>query len=263
MPTSHGNISLKAKPRTIMGITTTLNQPTGKPSHLNRPPTSPSQLSLSLAILLSSILTYLVVTPPNPNTANDTPSTGDFVRRYGFTGHAFSIHLGPLLFLALGVYSSALAYYHPYIPPTLLRHGAANGFNPGLVTWSYRTAIPLVFLLGVGIPLRLAAFSHLGENFTFGLAEPDRLVKGGGYRWVQHPSYTGLVVTVVAHAVSTYRVDGAVSCLVAPRWFGVFRRVERLVVSVIPPSPRTKDILKWGVNADIWNRCRFGWRWWC
>ncbi|KAK0644082.1 hypothetical protein B0T16DRAFT_293294, partial [Cercophora newfieldiana] len=162
-------------------------------------------------------------------------------------------------------FTSALAYHHPRIPPSLLRHGATNGLNPRLITWTWTSAVPLFAMLFVGIPLRLTSFSTLGKNFTFGLAEPDQLVTSGIYQYVQHPSYTGLVITVVAHAALTYRIDGGLSCIIPPRWYGFGKRLERFVVPVwvalvvlmiSKRVPEEEAMMKgtFGQQWEVWHR---------
>jgi hypothetical protein len=69
---------------------------------------------------------------------------------------------------------------------------------PCLFTWSLHSAICLS-LIYVGVLLRLEAYSALGRNFTFKLAEPDRLITTGLYRYVRHPSYVGQVIVLGAN----------------------------------------------------------------
>jgi protein-S-isoprenylcysteine O-methyltransferase Ste14 len=200
-----------------------------------------AQGSLAAAILLANIGAYMVVTPPNPNTTPILP-TGDWLRQWGFTDDnkiTTSLRAFPPAFISL--HTALLAWHfrpdpnpksNNHIPRRLLRHGPTNAFNKNLITWSRATAIPLFFLLAIGIPLRLTAYSTLGKNFTFGLAEPDRLITTGIYRFVQHPSYTALIITVIAQAALMYRTDGALSCWISPRWYGLCRRLEVLMVPV-------------------------------
>lgn len=133
----------------------------------------------------------------------------------------------PLGFFSL--YAALLAYHYPSIPPSLLRHGPANGINTKLFTWSRYTAIPLALNLGVGVPLRLVSYSSLGKNFTFGLAKPDRLTTTGIYRWVQHPSYTALVFLILANVALLGRLNGVWACWAPPRLMRVLRK------TIVPP----------------------------
>lgn len=194
-------------------------------------PFSLPQASLAATILTSTAGTYVALSPPNPATTTQAvPATGDSARIFAHR-HAAKIAVAPLGALAL--HASALAYFYPSFPAALLRHGAENGLDPRLVTWSAAaTTVPLALILCVGIPLRLASYASLGTNFTFALAEPDRLTTTGLYRYVQHPSYTGLVVLIVCNVALLCRTDGALSCWAPPSWYRVLRLAEFVLAPV-------------------------------
>jgi protein-S-isoprenylcysteine O-methyltransferase Ste14 len=177
---------------------------------------------------MSTVGTYIALSPPNPATQS-VPATGDSIRLFTHR-HTTKIAVAPLGILAL--HASSLAYSYPSIPAALLRHGADNGLNPHLVTWSAATSIPLALILCAGIPLRLASYASLGRNFTFALAEPDRLTTTGLYRYVQHPSYTGLLVLIVCNVTLLCRTDGALSCWAPPPWYRVLRLAEWVLAPV-------------------------------
>ncbi|KAI4868196.1 hypothetical protein F4820DRAFT_411132 [Hypoxylon rubiginosum] len=214
-----------------------------------------SQTSLAATILTSTAGTYIGFTPPNPGT-KPVPSTGDLWRRLSVTNKRFiNIAFAPLGLLAL--HASSLAYFYPHIPPLVLRGGAANGLNPDLVTWSGATSIPLALILCAGIPLRLVPYASLGKNFTFTLAEPDRLKTTGIYRYVQHPSYTGLLVLLVSNVALLGRTDGALSCWIPPAWH---KALQALVWGAI------LSLSIFGVWTRVWQeermlRARFGAEW--
>ena len=191
-------------------------------------PFSLPQASLAAAILASTAGTYLALPPPNPSTKS-APATGDTIRLFLTHKHATKIAVAPLGLLALHV--SALAYFHPAIPASILRHGADNSLNTNLITWSAATAIPLVMNLCIGIPLRLAAYTSLGKNFTFTLAKPDGLKTTGLYRYVQHPSYTGIVLIAFCNLALLCRPDGVLRCWPSAQWLGVF---DALYWAVVP-----------------------------
>lgn len=182
-------------------------------------PTSLSQASLAAAFAGSAVGTYLGLTPPNPDPEpNSSQPITDTLSRIKLTGkYTIKATLAPLTFTAL--HMSALAYTHPNIPSSILRHGAENGLSKDLITWSPSTAIPLGLILCAGVPLRLGAYASLGKNFTFALAAPSRLNTGGIYRYVQHPSYTGLVTLFVSNLALLLRPSGPLSCWVPPEWF--------------------------------------------
>ena len=65
-----------------------------------------------------------------------------------------------------------------------------NTLNAQSLTPSRSTIPPLLLLLLFAIPLRLHSYVSLGQNFTFHLAAPDKLITTRIYSYVQHPSYT-------------------------------------------------------------------------
>ncbi|KAH8657826.1 prenyl cysteine carboxyl methyltransferase ste14 [Xylariales sp. PMI_506] len=223
-------------------------------------PISFAQASLAAAILASAVGTYIGVTPPNPAPATAPPSAGDWVRRLNLTHkHTTKACFIPLGFLTLHV--SALALRYPgTIPASVLRHGAVNPLNPDLITWSPATVIPLALILGVGAPLRLVPYTSLGRNFTFELAEPDRLVTTGIYRYVQHPSYTGLVLLIACNFALLCRADGAMSCWVPPRYYTAFVNLEYLLV---PMACLITGVLMWTrvKQEESMLRAKFGRKW--
>lgn len=179
------------------------------------------QASLAAVILVATAGTYVALTPPNP-AKNVVPPTGDSIRQFNFAGdYTTKIALAPFGVLAL--HASSLAYSRPNIPPYLLGYGAKNGLNTRLITWSAATCIPLGLILCAGVPLRLLSYTSLGSNFTFTLAEPDHLKTTGMYRYVQHPSYTGLVLLMFATVALLGRVDGVLSCWIPPSWYKAVR----------------------------------------
>ncbi|KAK8122679.1 prenyl cysteine carboxyl [Apiospora sp. TS-2023a] len=188
-----------------------------------------SQVSLALAVAASAVGSIIAVTPPNKNTAS-APATGDALRSLKLTSlPAVALATAPIGLLALQTTRLVLTY--PHIPPGVLGWGAENGLNMRLMTWSPATAIPLALLLGAGIPLRLVAYASLGKNFTFTLSKPDALNTSGIYRYVQHPSYTGILVIAGCVISIFFRLDGPITCWISPRWFPAFRK---LVLTLAP-----------------------------
>ncbi|KAK7409389.1 hypothetical protein QQX98_008451 [Neonectria punicea] len=183
--------------------------------------TSLSQASLAATILASTVGTYQALSPPNPSPESpSSAAVSDSISRFHLTSkHTTKVALAPFSLLAL--HASSLAYTNPEIPSSLLRHGAENGLNASLITWSPATAVPLALILCAGVPLRLVSYASLGKNFTFALATPDRLKTTGIYGYVQHPSYTGLVVLVLSNVTLLCRTDGVLSCWIPPSWYQV------------------------------------------
>ena len=83
--------------------------------------------------------------------------------------------------------------------------------DPGLFTWS-RAAIVALALLYLGSYVRFQAYAQLGTNFTYRIAKPDQLVTSGLYAYVRHPSYTGLLMVLLAMYSLLLRQRGLVSC---------------------------------------------------
>jgi protein-S-isoprenylcysteine O-methyltransferase Ste14 len=186
-------------------------------------PPSIYQGSLSATILVSTIGTYIALTPPNSSPII-IPSTDDLIRSLKITNTlTINILLGPLALLA--IHTSALAYFYPKVPSYLLRHGRENSLNTKLITWSAATSIPLALIFCVGVPLRLVPYASLGKNFTFELTKPDHLMTTGIYHYVQHPSYTGLVIVGICNIALLGRTDGVLSCWSPPRWYRALRRL--------------------------------------
>lgn len=65
-------------------------------------------------------------------------------------------------------------------------------------------AVSLVMLIA-GLALRWSAIVTLGRSFSSNVAIHDeqRVLKTGLYRWMRHPSYTGLVIIFIAAALHT------------------------------------------------------------
>jgi protein-S-isoprenylcysteine O-methyltransferase len=78
-----------------------------------------------------------------------------------------------------------------------LLRGAGVGLLP---EW---TAVVGVALLASGIAVRLWAVQSLGRFFSYvvEVQAEHRIVTAGPYRWLRHPSYTGVVLAAVGYAV--------------------------------------------------------------
>lgn len=188
-----------------------------------------SQASLALAVVASAVGSIIAVSPPNKN-GDTAPATGDVLRSLKLTSlPAIFVAAAPIGLLALQ--STRLVLNYPNFPPGVLGYGAQNGLNPNLFTWTPATAVPLALLLCAGIPLRLVAYASLGKNFTFTLSKPDALNTSGIYRYVQHPSYTGILVIAGCVISLFFRSDGPATCWISPRWFPA---VRKLVLTLAP-----------------------------
>ena len=184
------------------------------------PQKSFSQTALSIAILASTIGTYIALSPPNIRSRSSSAATHDSLSALGLH-RSTELILSPVF--ALSIHTALLIWYSPSIPKLLLGHGTTNGFNFQLLTWNASTAIPLAFIFFLGIPLRLVPYATLNRDFTFFLKSPEHIVTDGIYAFVQHPSYVGLLVLVIANVTLLGRTDGIVKCWFSPRAYPYLR----------------------------------------
>jgi protein-S-isoprenylcysteine O-methyltransferase Ste14 len=73
---------------------------------------------------------------------------------------------------------------------------------PGGALWLRDVAL---LILVVGLVLRWAAVLTLGKSFSANVAihATQKILKTGLYRWMRHPSYTGLLLCILAVALHT------------------------------------------------------------
>jgi protein-S-isoprenylcysteine O-methyltransferase Ste14 len=79
----------------------------------------------------------------------------------------------------------------------------AQGSNlPGGAHWLKPASL---FVLIAGLVLRWTAVLSLGKSFSSNVAihETQRVKKTGLYRWMRHPSYTGLLMCILAVGLHT------------------------------------------------------------
>lgn len=86
-----------------------------------------------------------------------------------------------------------------------------EAMNTKLASWSMFSTTCLALCI-LGGHIRSLAYKHLGEDFTFALNRPSILVQSGVYTYIRHPSYTGLILVHVFHALLVSRTDAVVSC---------------------------------------------------
>jgi protein-S-isoprenylcysteine O-methyltransferase Ste14 len=92
----------------------------------------------------------------------------------------------------------------------------------------YRPAGSIVMWLGLA--LRILAIAALGRAFrtTVEVDPGQAVVTTGPYRWVRHPSYSGLLLIVIGFGLATgYRLALACAALRCPRCCGASRRGSR------------------------------------
>lgn len=163
--------------------------------------TSLLTLSLCATVLVAGYLTVLCLTPPNPK-ADQT-----------WKNDRIWIFYSPVVIRAAQILSFGIILHHAALV-YLCYDGTTVDLNPqlfntALFCWNWATAASLVSIICIGAPLRLAAYGALGGRFTFNLAPPNELQTTGVYRYVQHPSYSGLVIVAVAGTFVFFRWDAS------------------------------------------------------
>jgi protein-S-isoprenylcysteine O-methyltransferase Ste14 len=91
-----------------------------------------------------------------------------------------------------------------------------NGRLPGPPDLLVGTGVAIMWL---GLALRVWAILVLGGHFRgiVTIQEDHRLVTGGPYRWLRHPSYTGALVTSLGFGIGLGHWIGLVALLLG--WF--------------------------------------------
>jgi protein-S-isoprenylcysteine O-methyltransferase Ste14 len=167
-------------------------------------------LSLFFVCILSTYLTTLAWTPPNPPPRS--PYGNDRL------GLIVPIQPGLRLFRFFNTLFSSFHYFLILVypsPPKIICPNATN-LSPSLFTWSPYSILCLTTIIFF-CAIRLLAFKQLGTDFTFQLAKPSGLNTSGMYAHVQHPSYTAMFLLSVGNAMFLLRVDGMVACFL-PGW---------------------------------------------
>jgi protein-S-isoprenylcysteine O-methyltransferase Ste14 len=139
---------------------------------------------------------------------------------------------------------------------------------PSLLASTVTVTLPPVFVLGclataASGALRLACYKTLGSFFTFELTlrSDHRLVTGGPYAFVRHPSYSGVVLGVLGTLLVHF---GPGSWWVEAGWLGTLAgrvyaicwcAMEAYVLSSIMARAPTEDALlkkQFGAEWDEW-----------
>jgi len=179
-------------------------------------------LSHTLVCIVAGYLTYSCFTPPNP--PPQTPYSKD---RFGH--HIIKkdvIYARRIITLVLWIYHAILPFTFPN-PPAILCPQPQN-LSASVFTWNTYAVVCLSLIL-IAAPIRLLAFAQLGQNFTFQLATPKKLVTTGLYSYAQHPSYPANLIVFFANVLLLLRVDGVMGCWL-PSWVVRSRDVEMVRV---------------------------------
>jgi protein-S-isoprenylcysteine O-methyltransferase len=98
-----------------------------------------------------------------------------------------------------------------------------------------------MLLVGLAIVLRQWAIATLGSYFVGEVTvRPEQtVVSRGPYRWLRHPSYTGLWLEMVGIGLAAGNALGLTMCLIMPL-VGILRRIrgeERELLANLPGYP--------------------------
>lgn len=191
--------------------------------------------------------------------------------RADFAATSWFLGLRRYSLYCIGFYHALVALmYVPQHTTSGLRQGSYKSLicphperlNPYIFTWSSHSKICLLAIF-IAAPIRLLAYRQLGPNFTFRLSRPSGLVSSGLYAWVQHPSYTTIVVVATANLLLTERPDGVLSCWVPDHigqsWLWTLGGSLLVSVGLIIMAARVRDeerMMKdrFGREWELWNK---------
>ena len=96
------------------------------------------------------------------------------------------------------------------IPSMYLIPLAVAFFSPKDFGFGYPEIIPAALAVGLaGVALLILSIIHLGKSLTV-LPRADRLVTHGVYRYLRHPIYIGLTMTILGLIVASGSLFGLV-----------------------------------------------------
>ena len=95
-----------------------------------------------------------------------------------------------------------------------------------IVPPSYALSIAGIVLVAAGLAFSVWARRYLGRNWSgiVTVKENHELVRGGPYRLVRHPIYTGLLLAFVGMAVTRDEWRGIVAVAIA--WYALWRKLQ-------------------------------------
>lgn len=165
---------------------------------------------LAVAMVVAGYLIAKCATPPNPPPEEKDRHTTD---RIQWLVGSFAI-IARRTVMAVTVYHALLTVLSEYAPTRLPQLcPQPHNRTPALFTRSATTTASLLSIYA-GACVRLAAYGGLGQYFTFHLAAPGQLVTTGVYRWIQHPSYSGVFLLILGEAGLFLRWDATPACFI-------------------------------------------------
>ncbi|KAJ5263373.1 Phospholipid methyltransferase [Penicillium angulare] len=217
-----------------------------------------SDILLATTMAIAGILFDICATPPNPSPPRRDREIKDRIAILVGTSipgammrHSATI---PILYHALVTATPALA--PEYMSRVCPRQENRNTI---LFEWNLLSATAF-FLIFLGSAIRVTAYGGLGRSFTFHLAPPDDLVTSGIYSWIQHPSYTGLLLVLAGVHLLFLRWDGASACwipesiLIFFNGMGVYGTGVLAVAGAVVLNARVRD-------EEEMLRVKFGKKW--
>ena len=177
-----------------------------KETHPDQDMPSLQSATLAVAILGAGYLSALCTTPPNPDSDRPGRSRADRIAFLTGTFPKVMKHLQTAVF----AYHALVALLYPAEDSPQLAAICPRPENlpSHLFTWNTRM-LQFLTLIFLGAFIRLSAYGGLGQNFTFHLSNPDRLITDGVYQYLQHPSYTGAAMVTFGMAGLLTRWDTA------------------------------------------------------
>lgn len=162
-----------------------------------------------LALVTLTLLVRKALIPPKPNasikseTAKNEGILGYLMRNYlkkeGILGYLMIIYL-------IYAFTSITSLYLYLI----FRQGSTNVGNDSpeidMVSWTMLDVLFFTVLM-TGTLLRLYSFRTLDRHFTYTVTiqKNHSLIKTGPYKYVRHPSYTGLFIIFAGAVYHTWR----------------------------------------------------------
>ncbi|KAF9535350.1 hypothetical protein CPB83DRAFT_779236 [Crepidotus variabilis] len=151
----------------------------------------------------------LMLTPPHPS-----PPPSEFVSTTAFDGLITRYRAYPLAIAKLGQYylsaveiATILANMTPSyeLSKFVLSKCVFQGGNPESMHTSLAAAFGIALLIG-GVIFRASTYRHLGRFFRYDVSiqKDHQLIKTGPYALVRHPSYAGLLVSIIGWFLWTF-----------------------------------------------------------
>ncbi|PPQ82901.1 hypothetical protein CVT26_007538 [Gymnopilus dilepis] len=139
------------------------------------------------------------ITPPNPPAARtDKAIESNLMEMRWYTAHSPTYATALQWFAGLAEAATIVAYNYRSSPisTAILSTLVLKSGNPGGLHLSATTTIGCIMMLS-GALVRLSTYRYLGKFFKFeaSIQKDHKLVTGGPYSIVRHPSYTGLLLT--------------------------------------------------------------------